>query len=177
MIRNMREKGMSIKAISRELGISRNSVRKHLRSEPKGKQNRKRGSKFDPYRDRIRALIDEHNLSAVRILEEIRKMGYHGGYTILKEYCHDLRKDRRIQAVYRYETKPGKQSQADFGELGYIEIDGKRRKLYAFSMILGYSRMRYVEFTTDISTENVIKMHLNAFSFFGGFTDRKIKAL
>ena len=38
-------------------------------------------------------------------------------------------------------------------------------------MILGYSRYRYVEFTTDISTENVIKMHLNAFSFFGGFTD------
>ena len=38
-------------------------------------------------------------------------------------------------------------------------------------MILGYSRMRYVEFTTDISTENVIKMHLNAFSFYGGFTD------
>ena len=38
-------------------------------------------------------------------------------------------------------------------------------------MILGYSRMRCVEFTTDISTENVIKMHLNAFSFYGGFTD------
>ena len=65
-------------------------------------RQRKKGSKLDPYRDRIRALIDEHNLSAVRILEEIRKMGYHGGYTILKEYCRDLRKDRRIQAVYRY---------------------------------------------------------------------------
>ena len=38
-------------------------------------------------------------------------------------------------------------------------------------MILGYSRMRYAEYTTDISTENVIKMHLNAFSFYGGFTD------
>ena len=50
-------------------------------------------------------------------------------------------------------------------------MDGKRRKLYAFSMILGYSRMRYAEFTTDISTESVIKMHLNAFAFFGGFTD------
>jgi transposase len=33
-------------------------------------------------------------------------------------------------------------------------------------MILGYSRMRYVEFTTDISTGNVIRMHINAFSFF-----------
>jgi hypothetical protein len=59
----------------------------------------------------------------------------------------------------------------DFGEFGYIEIDGKSRKLYAFSIILGYSRMRYAEFTTDISTENVIKMHLNAFQYFGGFTD------
>ena len=54
---------------------------------------------------------------------------------------------------------------------GYIDIGGKRRKLYAFSMILGYSRMRYVEFTNDISTENVTKMYLNAFKFFGGFTD------
>jgi len=43
-------------------------------------------------------------------------------------------------------------------------------KLYAFSMILGYSRMRYVEFTTDISTANVIKMHINAFNYFGGYT-------
>ncbi len=69
-------------------------------------------------------------------------------------------------------------------------MDGKHRKLYAFSMILGYSRMRYVKFTTDISTKTVIEMHLNAFQYFGGFTDtilyedvkqvvidRKIKAL
>ena len=59
----------------------------------------------------------------------------------------------------------------DFGEFGYIDMNGKRRKLSSFSMILGYSRIRYAEFTTDISTENVIRMHLNAFSFFGGFTD------
>ena len=171
MIRNMREKGMSIKSIARELNISRNSVRKYMKSEPLVKRNRKRKSKLDPYRDTIRELIERHNLSAVRILEEIRKKGYDGGYTILKDYCHELRKDRRIQAVYRYETEPGKQSQVDFGEFGYIDIDGKKRKLYAFSMILGYSRMRYAEYTTDISTENVIKMHLNAFSFYGGFTD------
>ena len=34
---------------------------------------RHRESKLDPYRENIRSLIDEHNLSAVRILEEIRK--------------------------------------------------------------------------------------------------------
>ena len=59
-IRNMREKGMSIKSIARELSISRNSVRKYLRSEPKGKRNRKRGSKLDPYREKIRELINKH---------------------------------------------------------------------------------------------------------------------
>ena len=59
----------------------------------------------------------------------------------------------------------------DFGEFGYIDMNGKRRKLSPFSMILGYSRIRYAEFTTDISTNNVIKMHLNSFTFFGGYTD------
>ena len=172
MIRDMKDRGMSNREIARDLGISRNTVSTLLRTTRlTDHRKRKRGSKLDPYRDRIRELIDQHNLSSVRILEEIRKIGYNGGYTILKEYCRELRKDQRIQAVYRYETDPGKQSQVDFGEFGHMDIDGKSRKLYAFSMILGYSRMRYVEFTTDISTENVIRMHLNAFSFYGGFTD------
>ena len=72
----------------------------------------------------IGELINKHNLSSVRILEEIRKIGYNGGYTILKDYCHELRKDRRIQAVYRYETGPEKQSQVDIGEFGHMDIDG-----------------------------------------------------
>ena len=129
MIRDMREKGMSIKSIARELNIPRNIVRKYLKSESKDKQNRRKGSKLDPYRDRIRELINKHNLYSVRILEEIRKMGYNGGYTILKEYCRELRKDRRIQTVYRYETDPGKQTQVDFGEFGHIDMDRKSRKL------------------------------------------------
>ncbi len=59
----------------------------------------------------------------------------------------------------------------DFGDFGRIDMDGKSRKLYAFSIILGYSRMSYAEFTTNIGTENVKKMHLNSFEYFGGFTD------
>ena len=175
MIRNMKDGGMSNREIAKELGISRNTVRKMLNASTVNEHShRRKTSKLDPYRDRIRDMIDKHNLSAIRILEEIRKQGYDGGYTILKDYCATVRKDRRIPAVYRYETDPGKQAQVDFGEFGYIEIDGKRKKLYAFSMILGYSRMRYAEFTTDISTENVIKMHLNAFRFFGGYTGTKL---
>jgi transposase len=57
----------------------------------------------------------------------------------------------------------------------YIDIDGKRRKIYAFSIILGYSRMRYVEFTTDISTEKFIAMHLNLKCFSHNRTKMKRK--
>ena len=94
--------------------------------------------------------------TTVRIYEELRKKGFKGSYSLVKQYSRPIRTDRKILAVYRYETDPGKQSQVDFGEFGYIHIDGKRRKLYPFSMIPGYSRMRYAEFTTDISTRNVI---------------------
>ena len=71
-----------------------------------------------------------------------------------------LRKDRVIKMVIRYETEPRKQAQVDFGNFGYIGIDGVWKKLYAFSYILGYSRYRFGEFTVDISTQNLIKMHL-----------------
>ncbi len=172
MFKTMKEQGMSISEIARRTGVSRKTVRKYIAMEKPVKYSREgRQSVIAPYTDYVRGRIDKHNLSAVRIYEEIREKGYPGSYTTVKRLCRELRKDRRIQAVYRYETDPGKQSQVDFGDFGYIDIDGKHRKLYAFSMILGYSRLRYVEFTTDISTENVIKMHLNAFSFYGGFTD------
>ena len=94
ILRNMKEKGLRIESITGELSIWRNSVRKYLKTEPKKKQNRK--SKLDLYREEIRSLMDDHNLSVVRILVEIRKTGYNGGYTTLKDYCHELRKDRRI---------------------------------------------------------------------------------
>jgi transposase len=169
MIREMHDKGMKITQIAKELGISRPTVRKYLKSKKPPEYNKKRRkSLLEDFKPYIRERIDEYNLSAVRILEEIKKKGYKGGYSTLKNYCRTLRKDRAVKAVYRYETEPGRQAQVDFGEFGHIEIDGRRKKLYAFSYILGYSRYRYVEFTTDISTENVIKMHMNAFRYTHG---------
>jgi transposase len=112
MIRDLKDRGMGNREIASHMGISRNTVSWMLkRTRINEKMKRKRGSKLDPYREQIRTLIDKHNLSAVGILEEIRRLGYDGGYTILKGYCHELKKDRRIQAVYRYKTDPGKQSQ------------------------------------------------------------------
>ena len=190
MIREKRGSGMTITDIAKELGISRPTVRKYLRAKrPPEYSKKRRVPKIEPYMDYIKERITKYNLSGVRILEEIKKKGYTGSYSTLKAYCKVQRKDRAIKAVIRYETDPGKQAQVDFGEFGYVVVDGERRKLYAFSYILGYSRYRYVEFTVDISTQSLIKLHLNAFRYTGGIPseilydnmkqivlDRKIKA-
>ncbi|EQD69553.1 integrase catalytic subunit [mine drainage metagenome] len=169
MIREMRNRGMKITEIAKELGMSRPTVRKYIKSKrPPEYSKKKRISKLEGFKLYIKERIDQYNLSAVRIMEEIKKKGYTGGYTILKDYCSTLRKDRPINAVIRFETEPGRQAQVDFGEFGYVEIDGARTKLYAFSYILGYSRYRYVEFTVDITTQSLIKLHLNAFRYTGG---------
>ncbi|EQD55673.1 transposase, partial [mine drainage metagenome] len=60
---------------------------------------KKRISKLEGFKLYIKERIDQYNLSAVRIMEEIKKKGYTGGYTILKDYCSTLRKDRPINAV------------------------------------------------------------------------------
>ncbi len=169
MIKEKRDSGMSVSDIASEMGISRPTVRKYLKAKKPPEYGKKtRISILESYRAYIKDRIDRYNLSAVRILDEIRKKGYTGGYSTLKYYCATLRKDRAITAVIRFETEPGRQAQVDFGDFGYIEIDGMRRKLYCFSYILGYSRYRYVEFIVDISTQSLIKLHLNAFRYTGG---------
>ena len=77
--------------------------------------------------------------------------------------------DLNEKATARFETMPGKQGQMGWGffEDHLVYEDGKWKKLYCFLMILGYSRMRYIEFVTDMSTNTMIRCHQNAFRYFG----------
>ncbi|MGC8497859.1 MAG: hypothetical protein ACP5NL_07735, partial [Thermoplasmata archaeon] len=76
-----------------------------------------------PYTDYVKARIDRYNLSAVRIYEELKEKGYHGSYTTVKRLCRKLRMEHKIQAVYRYETDPGKQAQVDFGDCAPSKVN------------------------------------------------------
>lgn len=104
--------------------------------------------------------------NAVKMLKEIRAMGYTGGISILKEFMGPHR--RKVKAVQRYETPPGQQAQVDWGTCGKIYERGVLRTVYCFVMTLEYSRMMYVEFTLRSDTRAFIRGHLNAFAFFGG---------
>ena len=172
MIRDLYSQGFNISEISRQTGFDRKTVRKyiHLKTAPDPQKRPKRKSKLDPFKPYILEKLKEGPYTAARLYREIKKMGYEGGKTIVKDFVQKVRPQNRINAILRYETKQGVQAQVDWGELGTIEIDGKVKKIFCFNMILGYSRMRYVECTLSIDTPTLIQCHMNAFGYFGGIT-------
>jgi len=172
MLRDLFNAGLSISEIARRTGHCRGTVRKYLRSQvpPAPQKRSKKPGKLDNYRRYIINRLQEYPLSARRIYREIQEKGFTGKYTIVKDFVREVRPKVGVSAVYRYETKPGVQLQVDWAECGHIEIDGAQRKLYCFTTVLGYSRMRYAEFTLHIDVHTLIQCHLNAFRYFGGYT-------
>jgi transposase len=170
---SMYKAGTSISAIARELGISRNTVKATLRRQgPPEYRRRPVPSKLDPHADYITdRLRDVPELSAKRLLEEIQAKGYTGGISILKDYTRDMRVPRKTTVV-RFETPPGEQAQCDYAELGCHEVQGVPTKLYAFTMLLGYSRHLYVEFSDSCGSEAFLAAHARAFAYFGGMPRR-----
>ena len=173
MIRDLYNQGLNISQIAQATGFDRKTVRKYLatRTPPLAQPRTSKPSKLDAYKDYIQNRIADYPLSAARIYREIQEQGFAGKYTIVKDYIRTVRPNHGVPAVFRYETEPGVQAQVDWGECGYLDVDGRRRKLYCFSMILGYSRMRYVVFTLSTDTSTLIQCHLNAFDYFGGYTE------
>ena len=174
MLHELEAKGKSIRAISRETGLSRNTVRKYLRAAgiPERKPHPQRGSKLDPYKDIIQEMINSGIFNCEVIYERIRDEGYTGGRTILRDYVRPFRPRKQVLAVPRYETGPGRQAQVDWGEYTYIdEVTGEAHKLYVFVMILSYSRAIYVEFTKRCNVRTFIRCLIHGFEYFGGVTD------
>jgi len=168
-IRSMRNNGYSIRRIARELGISRNTVKKALGMVSSPKYERKpMPSKLDPFRDYLKKRIEDYDLPATRLLEEIKVMGYTGKISLLRRYLRSVRCDNAL-AVERFETPPGFQGQCDWSVCGSMETDDGIKKLYAFVMVLSYSRAMYVEFTTSSDVLTLIRCHMHAFEYFGGF--------
>ena len=172
LIRDLYNQGLNISEIARETGFDRKTIRKYIAAQiPLTPTKREaRLSKLNPYTEYIQQRINEYPLSALRIYREIQDRGFTGKYTIVKDYIRQIRPRETVSAVLRYETKPGIQAQVDWGECDHIDEDEQLRKVYCFSMILGYSRMRYVEFTLSTNVYTFIQCHNHAFEYFGGYT-------
>jgi transposase len=156
------------------LGVDRKTVAKVIaeheqaRTGAPAKKRRPRKSLLDPFQDNILQLLERYpEITAVRMMEELRRLGFQGAYTIVKDHLRDVRHQPR-QLIRRFETGPGVQAQMDYST---YEIDftaeGKRR-VHAFSYILGYSRRQYVHFVEHQDFTTTIRQHVAAFTHLGG---------
>ena len=161
--------GMTQKEIADALGVTDRTVRNYLSERPRPRIKATRQSKLDPFREYVRKTIELNvGMNGELIYDSVRNMGYAGKRSVLKEYITKVRRETERQAVIRFETEPGFQAQVDWVEFGKQMVDGKLRKLYAFTMVLGYSRFPFVRFTTDMTSATLLACHEDAFRYFGG---------
>ena len=173
-IYEMKGAGRSIRGIAGELGIARNTVRRYLKSPEviRPKPRAQRASKLDPYTGYIDRRLDEGLENCAVLHRELKALGYDGGYSILKSYVSPRRRRRQPDATMRFEAAPGEQAQVDWGSLAYLGEDGKKRRIWAFVMTLGWSRACYVELFRRADTAAFIQCHVNAFEYLGGVPRR-----
>lgn len=172
-VKELRAEGLTIKEIVRVTGLSRNTVRRVLRGEhPMKARQGTRASRLEPFKPYLRERFEQYSLSAVRLHPEIAAMGYEGSIQTVRRFLAELRGplQRQAKVTLRFGTPPGKQAQVDWTECGRFDFGGGRAvKVYAFVMVLGYSRMRFVRFTTSMRLAELIACHQAAFEYFGGW--------
>lgn len=168
-IRELAAQGQSIRAIAEQTGIARNTVRKYLRGKPVAAPRPRRSSKLDPFKDQIRRWVHEDRLcNCPTMLERLRTAGYTGSLSVLKAFVTPLRPPRRGRPpVQRYETTPGEQVQIDWGEF-LFERDDQPHKLFGFTAVLSYSRMRFICFVKRCDVATLIRCFMQAAEYFEG---------
>ena len=174
LLRHYLEQGMTKTELAERFGISRQTIYRWIRSGELDRDLSAAGVRYSPraavatkldrYRDILVSRLAEYpDLTAVRLFEEIKAAGYLGGYTQVKEYVRKVRPQAPEEPVVRFETPPAHQGQVDFADFRLPW--GKR---YAFLVVLGYSRILWLQFFTRQTMQHVFEGLEAAFSFFGG---------
>jgi transposase len=171
VIKEMHAKGMYVSHIAKELGRDPKTIRKWLEQDEPSRYHRtsNRIGKLDAHKDYVRQRMEDGCLNAVVIYDEIKAQGYTGSVTTLRYFMRPLKPIIASRATERFETEPGEQAQVDWGHFR-VDWNQSQKRLYAFVMVLGYSRMLYVEYTEDEKVETLIGCHERAMTYFGGIT-------
>jgi transposase len=180
--------GLSVRAIAKELGISRNTVKKYLRMDEEqislGLANRDRPKQLDPYFTYIKHLLKTFpELSAVKVMRKL-KQKYDSpdiAERTLRRYVSKVRQEVCVAPPRYYEPVldmvPGQQCQVDPGELRNVMIGGQPQTVYFVVFVLSFSRLMHLSYSLKpINTSDFIRMHDAALRYFGGQPEELVYA-
>ena len=172
--------GLSRRQAAREMGISRNTVRRYLRlPEPvRVEREPRRKPVLERVQPRLDALLEEwsgrttakQRLTATRLHRQLREEGYEVGETLVRSYLREWRR-RRAEVYVPLVHRPGDEAQVDFFEVT-VEVGGERRKAWKFLMRLMYSGRDFVRLYDRQDQVAFLDGHVRAFAHFGGVPAR-----
>ncbi|MCB1739994.1 MAG: IS21 family transposase [Gammaproteobacteria bacterium] len=174
VIHQLKEQGESIAAIARRTGLDRKTVRKYLRQgleAPVYGPRAPRPRVIDPFVAYLRERLAQcPQLSAMRLLRELRERGYTGGRTAVSDYISSIRPAKPKGFEHRFETPPGHQAQVDFAQFQVCFTDEPQRVqvVWLFAMVLGWCRYLFGHFVLRQNLETLVRCHLDAFTELGG---------
>lgn len=174
-VKLLRSKGVSIKKIARQMKLSKNTVRKYLRSpEPPQFKSRHYERLLDSYQDIVKEMLKKHYLGT-RIYNELLKVGYKGSLPTVHRYLSGLKEveELKAKATTRVETEPGKQMQYDWKEWS-LSVGGNPITIYIHEVILSYSRKKYYVSSLSITTQDVIRALAGAIEYFDGIAEELV---
>jgi transposase len=172
--------GRSQREVAREMGISRNTVRKYLSvSEPKRVESAPRPRPvLERVRDRIDALLADwqgrttpkQRITGTRLHRELLDEGYEVGITTVREYLRELRR-QKAEVFVPLVHRPGDSAQVDFFEVTVDEGE-HRRKAWMFLMRLMHSGRDFAWIYDRCDQVSFLDGHRRAFAHFGGVPRR-----
>jgi transposase len=181
--------GKAIKAICRDLKVSRRVVRKAIRGETGAFEYHRATQPFpklEPYRERLEVLLAQNDalpkrdrLTAMRMWDLLERQGYAGGYDSVRRYAARWTAQLKTtpaaggDAFVPLLFQPGEAFQFDFSHED-VEIGGQPMRVKAAHMRLCCSRAVYVRVYPRETQEMVFDAHARAFAVFGGVPTRGI---
>lgn len=149
-------------------GCDYRTVKRYYNSDFVKPERKRMPSKLDSFKEIIKEKL-EIPCAYNAIYYFIKKKGYQGKYTILRDYCNMYKIDRLREATIRFETNPGLQSQVDWKEsMTLFSKDGQEYTINIFLTLLGYSRLKYIELTLDKAQDTLFKCLIHSFQYFKG---------
>lgn len=178
--------GKTIKEIVRDLRVSRNTVRKVLRSGATAFEYTREVQphrRLGAWRDRLDGLLTENagksareRLSLLRIYEALRELGYAGGYDAVRRYAQGWSKRNDASSAAAFvplSFAPGEAYQFDWSH-EIVVLDGVTTTVKVAHVRLCHSRMPFVRAYPRETQEMVFDAHDRAFAFFRGACARGI---
>src|SRR5881398_1809778 len=179
-------KGKTIKEIARDLRVSRNTVRKVLRSGETSFEYEREVQprpKLGRWTSELDALLADNatkaareQLTLIRIFEELRGRGYDGGYDAVRRYARRWAKERGETTAAAYvplSFAPGEAYQFDWSH-EVVLLNGVTVIVKVAHVRLCHSRMMFVRAYPRETQEMVFDAHDRAFALFKGTCGRGI---